>query len=114
MDPSSQNDSRVTILIAGADDHYRQPFSDLSQSGQLPTFRAKCVDQALKPSHRERIDIAPVDGAVPTTNGLTVCQTLKGNPATCLVPILVLTSCGSAHGHPTKQEGMGSGRNTKP
>lgn len=104
MATSSLREIRVTISIADADDHNRQPFSDLFQSGKFQTFCAKGVGQALTVLHHERIDIALVDGTVPKTNGLTACRTLRINRETWLAPLLLLTSWGSAQGHPIKQE----------
>jgi len=106
MPASSLSESRATILIADADDHYRQLYSDLFQSEGFQTLCAKDIDQALTVLHHARIDIALVDGTAPKTSGLTVCRELRSNPETWLVPILLLTGWESAKGYAMK---IGSG-----
>lgn len=88
----SRESNRATILIADSDEDYRQLYSDLLRSEGFNTFCAKNVDQALAVLHRERIDIALVDGMMPKANGMTVCRELRSNAETRLVPILLLTS----------------------
>ncbi|MFI5116649.1 MAG: HD domain-containing phosphohydrolase [Terriglobales bacterium] len=94
----SHGSNRGNILIADDDQDYRELYSDLLRSEGFQTFCAKDGAQALAVLHRERIDIALVDGMMPKTNGMTVCRELRNNPETRLVPILLLTSWEAAPG----------------
>lgn len=52
--------------------------------------------EGLEMARRERPDLILLDIVLPKKDGLEVCRTLKNDPLTCEIPILVVTASGVA------------------
>ena len=61
---------------------------------------------ALKKAHSVSPDLVILDVVMPELDGFAVCETLRENPATASVPILMLTGLQS---HISRQLGLESG-----
>jgi DNA-binding response OmpR family regulator len=61
---------------------------------------------ALKKARSVSPDLIILDVVIPELDGFAVCETLRGNPATASVPILMLTGLRS---HISRQTGFDSG-----
>ncbi|MBN2584532.1 MAG: response regulator [Planctomycetes bacterium] len=66
---------------------------NLSREG----FRVQCVtngEEALKAVQAEKPDLVLLDLMLPGTDGLEVCRSLKGEPGTKPIPVVMLTAKG--------------------
>jgi two-component system alkaline phosphatase synthesis response regulator PhoP len=58
------------------------------------TVGATSGEQALRLAHSSPPDLIVLDLMLPGMDGLEVCRTLKSDPATCRIPIVILTARG--------------------
>jgi putative two-component system response regulator len=61
-------------------------------------YRVVCASdgqQALARVASDAIDVALLDVVMPRPTGFEVCQAMKSNPETCLIPVVLLTSLNS-------------------
>ena len=67
----------------------------LAQLLQLRQYQSDCVyngADALRRLTERRPDVVFLDLMLPDTNGYEVCRAIKSNPATCLVPVVIVTA----------------------
>src|SRR2546426_561342 len=90
----SSPSERLTILIVD-DEHDLRDLVDfnLRQAG-YDTRQAASGAAALASCNRERPDIIILDLNLPDVSGIDVCRTLRAQPATRDIPVLMLTARG--------------------
>src|SRR6202171_4479314 len=85
------------ILVADDNEANRELlFALLSAEGYWVVCAAD-GQQALKQVDRDSIDLALLDVVMPHRTGFEVCQAMKSNPETRLIPVVLLTSLNSDH-----------------
>jgi two-component system phosphate regulon response regulator PhoB len=83
---------KKTILIVDDEqDVLRLVESNLNRAG-YDTIVSKDGSQAVDMARSESPDLMILDLMLPTISGLEVCRTLKGDPATAKLPIIMLTA----------------------
>jgi putative two-component system response regulator len=93
---SLQGDGKI-ILVADDNDANRELLSALLSVEGYQVICAVDGQQALKHLESDSIDLALLDVVMPRPSGFEVCQTMKSNPETRLIPIILLTSLNSDH-----------------
>jgi putative two-component system response regulator len=93
---SLQGDGKI-ILVADDNDANRELLSALLSVEGYQVICAVNGQQALKHLETDSIDLVLLDVVMPRPSGFEVCQTMKSNPETRLIPIILLTSLNSDH-----------------
>ncbi len=84
--------SRVrVVLVADDDDGSRELLASILESRGYVVIRASDGDEALAILRKETIDLALLDVRMPGQNGFGVCQAIKNDPATRLIPVVLVT-----------------------
>ncbi len=86
-----------TILVADDHEANRELLSALLGAEGYHVICAVDGQQALKQVHSDSIDLALLDVVMPRPTGFEVCQAIKSNPETRLIPVVLLTSLNSDH-----------------
>jgi len=76
----------------------------LSTSGMAVTFAEDGL-LALAQARGHVPDVIVCDLDMPNMNGLELCRTLRDDPATRRIPILVVSGCGSEEAHAALEAG---------
>ena len=82
---------QTTILVADDLEAYRCLLSDLLEDKGYKVICAGDGDEALKILRGEAIDLALLDVMMPLRTGFAVCRTVKSDPSTCLIPVVLVT-----------------------
>jgi putative two-component system response regulator len=80
-----------TILVVDDDAAVRASLAKLLQSEGLQVATAGNGSGALKAIQQVRPDVVLLDVLMPDLNGYQVCHAIKTNPATRLIPVVLLT-----------------------
>ena len=86
---------RATILIADDNEANREIFSDLLTAEGYNTICAEDGDQALQVVRDSSVDIALLDVLMPGKTGFEVCHSIKSNPETRFIPVVLVTGLSS-------------------
>lgn len=97
---------RVSVLCVDDEPTVRAMISTVLTLEQYDVRQASSGAEALKQVARDEPDIIVMDVQMPYMTGFEVCRTLKGNPFTARIPILMLTA---QSGIDAKVEGFESG-----
>nr|MBN1228199.1 response regulator [Anaerolineae bacterium] len=82
----------ATILVIDDDSSLLQMMSlMLKRAGHEPILAAN-GHEGIQMARTHRPDLAVIDVMMPDINGFDVCRTLRGNPGTNQIPLLVLTA----------------------
>jgi putative two-component system response regulator len=84
-----------TVLIADDNEANRELLSELLRAEGYQVVCAADGQQALNQMDSDSIDLALLDVVMPHRTGFQVCQEVKANPETRLIPIVLLTSLNS-------------------
>jgi putative two-component system response regulator len=84
-----------TILVADDNEANRELLSALLNAEGYQVICAADGQQALKHMNSDSIDLALLDVVMPRPTGFEVCQTIKSNAETRLIPVVLLTSLNS-------------------
>jgi putative two-component system response regulator len=84
-----------TVLIADDNEANRELLSELLRAEGYQVVCAADGQQALNQMDSDSIDVALLDVVMPHRTGFQVCQEVKANPETRLIPIVLLTSLNS-------------------
>src|SRR6202166_4729667 len=85
------------ILVADDNESNRELLSALLSAEGYQVICVANGQQALEHVNSGSIDLALLDVVMPRPSGFEVCQTMKSNPETRLIPIILLTSLHSDH-----------------
>jgi putative two-component system response regulator len=90
----SQPTSQLTGTVLVADDQLpnRELMEELLTAEGLKVITAPDGSEALQQIQRESIDLVILDVMMPHLNGFEVCEKIKGNPATYLLPVILVTA----------------------
>jgi putative two-component system response regulator len=82
---------KATILIADDDDLNRELLSEILSAEGYTVVCAANGDQAFDTIHRQPVDLAILDVMMPGKTGFDVCQAVKCDPRTRLIPVVLVT-----------------------
>ena len=83
------------ILVADDNEANRELLSALLNAEGYEVVCAADGQQAIARVGSDAIDVALLDVVMPRPTGFEVCQAMKSNPETCLIPVVLLTSLNS-------------------
>ncbi|MGM0441243.1 MAG: response regulator [Elusimicrobiota bacterium] len=79
------------VLFVDDNDSIRQTGKLILESWDMNVIEAANGKEAIAKTKKEKPDIILLDVGLPTMNGFEVCQTLKDNPDTKEIPVLLFT-----------------------
>lgn len=79
------------VLIADDDDASRELLIHLLEGAGFAVVSANDGSQALEMLKEQRIDLVLLDVMMPGQSGFSVCRHLKSDPATKLIPVVLVT-----------------------
>lgn len=92
------------ILVADDEADIREITRSILVKSGYEVFIAKDGNEALLMTNESMPDLVILDYLMPGLNGLEVCQALKKNPATAVIPVIIITA------YPTqKEQGLAAG-----
>ena len=91
--PQARDPNRPTrVLVVDDEEEVRATLCEfLGEHGFVPV-QAADGEEALAKSFTEKPDLILLDLRLPKVDGYQVCQTLKGNPITSVIPIIMVTA----------------------
>ena len=89
---------QAKILIVDDDPVFVQATKAVLESRNYQVRVAFDGDEGLQKTQEERPDLIILDIIMPTKDGFTVCEQLKGDPQFSEIPVLILTSFAEKHG----------------
>jgi putative two-component system response regulator len=92
--PASRGHKGI-ILVADDNEANRELLSALLNAEGYRVVCAADGQQAIARVASDAIDVALLDVVMPRPTGFEVCQAMKSNPETCLIPVVLLTSLNS-------------------
>ena len=96
---------RATILVADDDPEMREVVANLIEDLGCEALTASDGAAALAAVAARPPDLVLSDISMPGLTGFELCRRLKADPATCLIPVVLLTGIGEEH----KVEGIEAG-----
>ena len=106
--------SQPTILIADDESANREILSELLEREGYRTVCAGDGQKALELLRSEHVDLALLDVMMPGHTGFAVCHEAKSNPATRLIPIVLVTGLNRSEDRIKGIEGGGDDFLSKP
>ncbi len=88
---SDPNFESICVLIADDVDANRDLLREILETEGYQVVCAQDGEQALEVLHSQPIDLALLDVLMPRRTGFSVCQTLKSDPITRLIPVVLVT-----------------------
>ena len=82
----------VTVLVVEDTPSERELITSYLRDGGYNVIHAHNGKEGLKKSMEEKPDIVVTDVVMPEMNGFELCRSLKKNPATQNLPVVVCTS----------------------
>jgi putative two-component system response regulator len=82
----------ATILVADDQDANRELLEELLTADGFQVVTAADGEQVLEAVSRNQIDLMLLDVMMPHLNGFEVCERIKSNPETDLIPVILVTS----------------------
>jgi putative two-component system response regulator len=92
-------EKRVAILVVDDEEANRKSLSMILETFGYRAFQAENGKRAVEMVAAERIDVILLDLMMPVMNGFEVCRTLKANPSTRNIPIVVVTAVSDDSNH---------------
>jgi putative two-component system response regulator len=83
--------SKTTILVADDNEANRELLSGLLMAAGYQVVCATNGNQALACVHGGGVDVVLLDVVMPGRTGFSICQEIKTNPATRLIPVVLVT-----------------------
>ena len=87
----------TTVLVADDMEAYRSLFNDLLEDQGYQVICAADGEEALKILHSQAVDLALLDVMMPRRTGFDVCRTIKSDPETRLIPVVLVTGLDSTN-----------------
>jgi putative two-component system response regulator len=92
---TNSGSAKATILVADDDEMNRDLFSDILTGEGYKVVCAEDGDQALHAISHRSVDLALLDVHMPGKTGINVCQSIKFNPETRFIPVVLVTGSAS-------------------
>ena len=86
---------KATILVADDNDLNRELLSDILTGEGYKVICAEDGDKALLAIKNRAVDLALLDVVMPGKSGFEVCQSIKFNPETRFIPVVLVTGLSS-------------------
>jgi putative two-component system response regulator len=86
-----------TVLVADDDEANRIMLADMLQRDGYKVVLARDGEEATDLFATVKVDLVLLDVLMPVRSGFDVCRTIKGNAATRLVPVVLITGLSSAN-----------------
>lgn len=112
--PAAETDHPPKVLIVDDEAEARSALGEFLQGQGFVIHEAADGEEALAKAFTEKPDVMLLDLRLPKLDGYQVCQTLKGNPITSGIPIIMVTALNTT---PQKVKGIEYGADdyvTKP
>ena len=112
--PAADTDHPPKVLIVDDEAEARSALGEFLQGQGFVIHEAADGEEALAKAFTEKPDVLLLDLRLPKLDGYQVCQTLKGNPITSGIPIIMVTALNTT---PQKVKGIEYGADdyvTKP
>lgn len=90
--PGLSPDRPPKLLLVDDEEEVRASVGEYLTSEGYEVVEAEDGEEALAKSFTEKPDLVLLDLRLPKLDGYQVCQTLKGNPITSVIPIIMLTA----------------------
>ena len=103
--PSSRPDpnKRLKVLVVDDESDMRASIGEFLQDRGFAVCDAGDGEEALAKTFTDKPDLILLDLRLPKVDGYQVCQTLKGNPITSGIPIIMITALNAT---PQKVKGI--------
>ena len=101
--PARDPNRPTKVLVVDDEEDVRSTLSEFLGEHGFATVEAADGEEALAKSFTEKPDLILLDLRLPKVDGYQVCQTLKGNPITSVIPIIMVTALNAT---PQKVMGM--------
>ena len=98
-DPNRQ----LKVLVVDDESEVRDSIDEFLQDHNYAVCEAGDGEEALAKTFTEKPDLILLDLRLPKVDGYQVCQTLKGNPITSSIPIIMITALNAT---PQKVKGI--------
>lgn len=82
---------KATVLVADDDEANRDLLSGLLTGAGYHVICANDGNQALRAVHEESVDLALLDVMMPGETGFSACRSIKSQPETRLIPVVLVT-----------------------
>lgn len=96
-------DGPLKVLIVDDESEVRTNLSEFLERNGYSVCDAGDGEEALAKTFTEKPDLILLDLRLPKVDGYQVCQTLKGNPITSAIPIIMITALNAT---PQKVKGI--------
>ena len=95
LDPDASDDSRLHVLVVDDSDEHREYYGMLL-SETMTVSTAADGERGLATAKAQLPDVILLDVMMPVMDGWHVCEQLKSDPSTAMIPIVMLTSLDAA------------------
>ena len=85
----------LKVLVVDDEEEVRNSVSEFLESQGYDAVEVADGEEALAKCFTEKPDLLLLDLMLPRVDGYQVCQTLKGNPITSVIPIIIITALNS-------------------
>ena len=104
--PTVEAGKQLKILVVDDEDEVRASLREFLEGLNYTICEAADGEEALAKTFTEKPHLILLDLRLPKLDGYQVCQTLKGNPITSGIPIIMVTAL---HATPNKIKGIEHG-----
>jgi CheY-like chemotaxis protein len=104
--PAAGGDRPYRILVVDDEEEVRVTLREYLQGEGYAVCEAADGEEALAKTFTEKPQMILLDLRLPKVDGYQVCQTLKGNPITSAIPVIMVTALNAT---PQKVKGIESG-----
>ena len=101
--PTVEDGKKLKILVVDDEAEVRASLREFLESQDYVICEAGDGEEALAKTFLERPHLLLLDLRLPKLDGYQICQTLKGNPITSGIPIIIVTALNST---PSKIKGI--------
>ena len=101
--PTVEDGKKLKILVVDDEAEVRASLREFLESQDYVICEAGDGEEALAKTFLERPHLLLLDLRLPRLDGYQICQTLKGNPITSGIPIIIVTALNST---PSKIKGI--------
>ena len=101
--PARDPDRPLKVLVVDDEEDVRDNLCEFLGDNGFAPVQAADGEEALAKSFTEKPDLILLDLRLPKVDGYQVCQTLKGNPITSVIPIIMITALSAT---PQKVKGI--------